>query len=172
MGKKVINSQSTALRISKNEKKQLNSLIRVLRPKVYITDSSSFKGLVQELTGNGNESPVFSPPPPMQKTIDGVPVIDIEDHGYEDSSTELSYNSSDLFVPTSFPALDSSLQELCFPAPYEVGLSQERDLESWLLDMDVYNYDGFVPAIQQEIKFPSMSALVSLSSLVVLEVIT
>ncbi|KAK3008420.1 hypothetical protein RJ639_014757 [Escallonia herrerae] len=172
MGKKVINSQSTALRISKNEKKQLNSLIRVLRPKVYITDSSSFKGLVQELTGNGNESPVFSPPPPMQKTIDGVPVIDIKDHGYEDSSTELSYNSSDLFVPTSFPALDSSLPELCFPAPYEMGLSQERDLESWLLDMDVYNYDGFVPAIQQEIKFPSMSALVSLSSLVVLEVIT
>lgn len=38
--------------VSKHEKKPAYSLMNVLRPKVYITDISSFKRLVQELTGN------------------------------------------------------------------------------------------------------------------------
>ncbi|KAK4846565.1 hypothetical protein QYF36_019210 [Acer negundo] len=57
MGKK--KSPESVMKISKNhhkqhhhhEKKQFNSLINVLRPKVYITDSSTFKSLVQQLTG-------------------------------------------------------------------------------------------------------------------------
>ncbi|KAK6142281.1 hypothetical protein DH2020_022629 [Rehmannia glutinosa] len=52
------------MKISKHEKRQeLNSLIKILRPKVYITNTSNFKTLVQQLTGNGNYSPLSSPPP-------------------------------------------------------------------------------------------------------------
>lgn len=44
--------------IVENKKLQkLNSLIKVLRPKVYITDTSGFKRLVQELTGNTDTCP-------------------------------------------------------------------------------------------------------------------
>lgn len=66
-------------KISKNNshhnhenKKDLNNLIKFLKPKVYITDSSNFKNLVQQLTGNGN-SPIISSPPQensQQVTID------------------------------------------------------------------------------------------------------
>ncbi|KAL1289738.1 hypothetical protein HN51_058128 [Arachis hypogaea] len=71
MGKKV--SQTALAKISKiNQKQQQNnfsSLIKVLKPKVYITDSSSFKKLVQELTGNNNETAsttiTTSFPPPL-----------------------------------------------------------------------------------------------------------
>ncbi|KAL4349599.1 hypothetical protein AHAS_Ahas10G0058100 [Arachis hypogaea] len=56
-----------------NQKQQQNnfsSLIKVLKPKVYITDSSSFKKLVQELTGNNNETAsttiTTSLPPPLE----------------------------------------------------------------------------------------------------------
>ncbi|KAK0590763.1 hypothetical protein LWI29_031367 [Acer saccharum] len=57
MGKK--KSPESVMKITKNhhkqhhhhEKKQFNSMINVLRPKVYITDSSTFKSLVQQLTG-------------------------------------------------------------------------------------------------------------------------
>ncbi|CAN1345450.1 hypothetical protein LINPERPRIM_LOCUS40374 [Linum perenne] len=38
------------------------SLMNILRPKVYITDASSFKSLVQELTGN------YDPPPAVAAT--------------------------------------------------------------------------------------------------------
>ncbi|KAL2322524.1 hypothetical protein Fmac_026903 [Flemingia macrophylla] len=58
-----------SLKISKHDhqKHQFNSLIKVLRPKVYITDSSSFKKLVQELTGNG--SPTTLSPPPLEPNM-------------------------------------------------------------------------------------------------------
>lgn len=57
MGKKVINQTST-LKTSKvvHEKQYFNNLIKVLKPKVYITNSSCFKKLVQELTGNGDSN--------------------------------------------------------------------------------------------------------------------
>nr|KYP52248.1 hypothetical protein KK1_025852 [Cajanus cajan] len=66
MGRKV---SQESLKISKNDhqKHQFNSLIKVLRPKVYITDSSSFKKLVQELTGNG--SPTTLSPPPLEPNM-------------------------------------------------------------------------------------------------------
>lgn len=53
----------------KKKKKELrlqpapvDSLIRVLRPKVYITDSAAFKSLVQQLTGNGTAATIPSDP--------------------------------------------------------------------------------------------------------------
>ncbi|KAJ0113685.1 hypothetical protein Patl1_01432 [Pistacia atlantica] len=85
-----------SLKINKNEsKKQLNNLIEVLRPKVYITDSSNFKRLVQELTGNGS-SIVPSPPSPttQQQQLQAyflennyVPVINVEDDRGEPQSS-------------------------------------------------------------------------------------
>lgn len=98
MGKKLSHKSS-----GKIEKKQppqqqegINTLIKVLKPRVYITDSSTFKSLVQELTGNGNiTSGIPSFPPPL-------PVIDLDDGGYQESSADLSsFDSSQVnnFIP-------------------------------------------------------------------------
>ena len=85
MGKKV---NQLASKTSKNEK-QLHSLIKVLRPKVYITDSSSFKQLVQELTGYRSQT--TAKPEETEKV---VPVVEIEDQGEIPSTTTLSMDSS------------------------------------------------------------------------------
>ncbi|KAF8043499.1 hypothetical protein BT93_A1728 [Corymbia citriodora subsp. variegata] len=68
MGKNMATLSRASLKISKHPKKhqqqqqqqqqqqkqqQFNSLIKVQRPKVYITNTSCFKQLVQTLTGNG-----------------------------------------------------------------------------------------------------------------------
>ncbi|KAK1404829.1 hypothetical protein POM88_004434 [Heracleum sosnowskyi] len=47
-----------------HEKKNLNHLVKVLKPRVYIIDPSNFKSLVQELTGNG----ITNPPLPCTPT--------------------------------------------------------------------------------------------------------
>uniref|UniRef100_M1DHH2 VQ domain-containing protein n=1 Tax=Solanum tuberosum TaxID=4113 RepID=M1DHH2_SOLTU len=68
MGKRAIKIQVSQLsqnRINKNNnipcnKKQLNNLIKLLKPKVYITSCSNFKNLVQQLTGNGSINPISS----------------------------------------------------------------------------------------------------------------
>lgn len=189
MGKKL--SQASVKITKKNDHKkqqqqQLNSLINVLRPKVYITDSSSFKSLVQELTGNGNIPLVSSPPPhPIVLLDDHVlpaPVIEIDDdvtmvgyNCYQQGSPDFSsFASSELSVPTN--SLTPSLDYYC--SPEELGihhqptttafneldsslanninnddnidhLSQYRNVESWLLEMDPFlnsNYErGYVP---------------------------
>lgn len=117
MGKKV---RQASLKVSKNER-QLQSLIKVLRPKVYITDGSSFKRLVQELTGNG--SSITSPPtiePDVQ--LANVPVIDIKDQKDPESSIE-----------ASFASLEYS-SELC----HQVSLSEELNQVS----NPIYLYDS------------------------------
>ncbi|XVE72357.1 hypothetical protein DITRI_Ditri11bG0033000 [Diplodiscus trichospermus] len=112
MGKKILSQ--VQVKISKTEKKQqLNSLIKMLRPKVYITDSSSFKTLVQDLTGNGScssrgdSSQLLLPSSPSPSSSSSlpqivekvVPVIDVEDdHGnpensMDDSSLDASVES-------------------------------------------------------------------------------
>ncbi|GLT28290.1 hypothetical protein SLA2020_032320 [Shorea laevis] len=53
MGKKISQAPAKISKSNIEKKQRVNSLIKVLRPKVYITDSSSFKKLVQELSGNG-----------------------------------------------------------------------------------------------------------------------
>lgn len=50
----------------KQRQQHNNISIKALRPKVYITDSSSFKSLVQRLTGNANTPP----PPPLPTLLD------------------------------------------------------------------------------------------------------
>lgn len=159
MGKK--SSSQASMKIPKHEKKQqIHSLIKILRPKVYITDSSNFKNLVQELTGNGN-SPVSSPPPSISAASPstGLPLIDIQDHAYQENSLDLSFDSScfstplegspDLRVPDSFNyVMETSLgtQKIDFSSQY-------MDLESLLMGMDSvsYNYDSCYGMIQQEV---------------------
>ncbi|CAK7346665.1 unnamed protein product [Dovyalis caffra] len=91
MGTKV---SQASMKISKNENNQLRSLIKVLRPKIYITDSSSFKRLVQELTGNGRTIP--SPPPPSkhQTELENVAIVNVEAQGEHESGMETSLDAS------------------------------------------------------------------------------
>ncbi|KAL3502932.1 hypothetical protein ACH5RR_037381 [Cinchona calisaya] len=165
MGKKL--SQSST-KISKNDnKKQLNSLIKVLRPKVYIIDSSNFKRLVQELTGNGNPISFVAPPPSIPEPVMGweVPIIEIiDDHGYQELSVDLSNDSSEASMPTSFTTAMDQSPELCVSDTtfnvFESSLSTQKmdfpacgDIESWLLETDdsySYNCDVSIPTIQQE----------------------
>ncbi|MBA0617926.1 hypothetical protein Godav_027335 [Gossypium davidsonii] len=89
MGKKIISQVKGKIsKTSCSDKKPLmNSMIKVLRPKVYIIDSSSFKSLVQELTGN----PTVSSPSSSSSSEKMVPVIEVEDdHGNPESSMEYS----------------------------------------------------------------------------------
>ncbi|TYH44212.1 hypothetical protein E1A91_D11G175300v1 [Gossypium mustelinum] len=88
MGKKIISQVKGKIsKTSCSDKKPLmNSMIKVLRPKVYIIDSSSFKSLVQELTGNPT---VSSPSSSSSSSEKMVPVIEVEDdHGNPESSME------------------------------------------------------------------------------------
>lgn len=100
MGKKV--SQSTSVKTSKNnEKKDFNSWIKVLKPKVYITDSSSFKQLVQELTGNGNGTTSSSHTLTKPQEIKKVPVIEIDEDDEPESSAEAASFSFDATTDSS-----------------------------------------------------------------------
>lgn len=60
MGKKVIMNNSQYQK-KKKKKYDFNKLIKLLKPKVYITESCNFKNLVQQLTGNNNGSIISSP---------------------------------------------------------------------------------------------------------------
>ncbi|KAK4577988.1 hypothetical protein RGQ29_028211 [Quercus rubra] len=160
MGKKV---RQASLKVSKNER-QLQSLIKVLRPKVYITDSSSFKRLVQELTGNG--SSITSPPtiePDVQ--LANVPVIDIKDQKDPESSIEASFASleysSELCHQVS---LSEELNQVSNPiylydstfeddstVNYGVDLLAYNDLDSWLLDMEPFPFYNDHAQIDQEV---------------------
>lgn len=105
MGKKL---NQASLKITKKEKQEFNSLIKVLRPKVYITDSSSFKKLVQELTGNRTSTTTSSPTPLEQKMVENSTQIEAEalrDH------TETSVE-----VSVSTEATTSSSHESCYTA--------------------------------------------------------
>ncbi|KAM3395843.1 hypothetical protein P3S68_004849 [Capsicum galapagoense] len=154
MGKKATNS----------EKKQFTNLIKLLKPKVYITHSSNFKNLVQQLTGNNingssssssSSSPIIissSPPPPPPRDHHHHHAGDQRMkfvHQYQESSRELSVDSSEGSIPSSNNT--NTLHEPCFSllnsnnnnsmGSQEVmdNISEEyyyRNLESWLLEMD------------------------------------
>ena len=100
MGKKILTQVQVKISKSTSEKKQLNSLIKVMRPKVYITDSSSFKSLVQQLTGNGTSdtvSQLILPSSSLPQIVEKlVPVIDvgIDYQGNPESNMESSFDAS------------------------------------------------------------------------------
>lgn len=191
MVKKFITSQATvddhellAKNISKNKKSNIQSTYEVY----ILKDPSTFQNLVQELTGNGNfistssscTSPLVSSPPcaitskPIDHEQEQVPIIqsnmvyDIEDYGFQQSSPELSFDSSDLigvpvmsdssqetidYMPTTLLNKEYDLQStwdmVSFPLQYE-------EMGSWFSEMDalVYNnYDSYAlqPVVPPEV---------------------
>ncbi|KAF5731335.1 hypothetical protein HS088_TW18G00012 [Tripterygium wilfordii] len=97
MGKKV-NQKSFRISKNSNQKQQFNSLIKVLKPKVYITDSSSFKGLVQELTGDGGSTTSS----PIAETVpENVPVL-VETESSIEGSIDASNDSLEFCNQVSF----------------------------------------------------------------------
>jgi hypothetical protein len=137
MGKRV--SQAST-KISKNEKNPLNSFIKVLRPEVYITDISSFKRLVHELTGNGRTIPSPPPPPKSLKVLEIVEVVNVEAHGEPDQcSMETSLDASvDLFGFCN--QLVSSTEELNQPCKYgESESSMETSFDESVNSLEFCN---------------------------------
>ncbi|KAH1129341.1 hypothetical protein J1N35_000719 [Gossypium stocksii] len=143
MGKKVIHQLT-----SKNVDKQLHSVIKGLKPKVYITDSSSFRHLVQELTGYRTQT--------VPIPDDVAKVIEIKKGGdmFPDFTTTLS---TDLSLGCSFDLYDDQTFHLddinqltgllqtddrdMFDEMSNLSTNYQqmdwlgcRNLESWLLD--------------------------------------
>ncbi|KAK8688756.1 hypothetical protein V6N13_087500 [Hibiscus sabdariffa] len=81
---------------SRGEKKPLNSLIKVLRPKVYIIDSSSFKTLGKAIVSSPSSPSLSSPSLSLPRISDPPePVIELEDDpGNPESSMESSFDAS------------------------------------------------------------------------------
>lgn len=160
MGKKII-SPAAALKISKKNninhekknKQQLNSLIKVLKPKVYITDSSSFKSLVQELTGNGSSSststtrvsspspsPSSSSPPPPVETNSTEAFSDTYslDSSFDQPCSNSIIYDEPMFIEdeTAAASVEYLLMMNNDQQETELFAYQDLDLESWLLDME------------------------------------
>lgn len=117
MGKKVIMNNFQSQKISKNNshnngnKKNFNKLIKLLKPKVYITESCNFKNLVQQLTGNGS---VISSPP-LQHQV----------------SQELDFSQEYYKRMESWKLLESDF--------YYVGDNQEQFVSLYDFDYDLSN---------------------------------
>ncbi|KAF3444998.1 hypothetical protein FNV43_RR14691 [Rhamnella rubrinervis] len=111
--------------------KDFNSWIKVLRPKVYITDSSSFKSLVQELTGNGSSSssPIITSPPPMKLQV----ADKIQDDYYHQVEPE---SSTDVTVDVS---VDDSSDDQYLYSNHQVLLTADHDHQDHYDDHQVYN---------------------------------
>lgn len=131
-----------------------NSLRKVLPPKVYIIHNSSFKSVVQQLTGNVSIAP--SSPPPLETSPEIVPSFSdlyfrhefcgvsegtpsnsnsyssMKDFGYS-----LTSDNAQIASPESLSSLDCTFsrdQEVYNPSNQ---LFSFEDLESWILDMSV-----------------------------------
>jgi len=112
MGRKI--SQASP-KISKDDpqKHQFKSLIKFLRPKVYITDSSSFKKLVQELTGNGSPT-TLSPPPLETNMVQNSNFVGTESHGDPQTSSDDVSVSPDANSPELYEALmNEEFNQVC-----------------------------------------------------------
>lgn len=115
---------------SNKNKKDLNSWIKVLRPKVYITDSSSFKSLVQELTGNGSSSSLPIPPTSSSATtattsppLPGkAQMVEIQDDYYPQVEPE---SSTDVTLDVSVD--DSSDDQYWYSSHLQVLLTSHDD---------------------------------------------
>ncbi|KAF8007812.1 hypothetical protein BT93_K1720 [Corymbia citriodora subsp. variegata] len=145
MGKKVMVSEASSVKVSRNHEKkprpdhhhQLHCQIKDLKPKVYITDASSFKRLVQELTGNAASNPAVPSSPnsiltSCPETASGgsaqvqepmsLPVEDRDHHGV----------SWSMMAEVQVPVIESS--QITGDIDHPVGLVGLEELESWLLE--------------------------------------
>ncbi|KAI4331123.1 hypothetical protein MLD38_029341 [Melastoma candidum] len=124
------------------------SSLSVLRPKVYIIDSSSFKHLVQELTGKEAPSKTTSSPSSSLSSSSSPPlpsIVAVEDTGFmEVILTSSEDNSTGQVLPQMSSPDTNSLSSPCdmdyvpFPAPTNhMGFDfSYDDIESWLLEME------------------------------------
>ncbi|GMI76275.1 hypothetical protein HRI_001296800 [Hibiscus trionum] len=141
MGKKKV---SGALPKTCKKEKQLHSLMNVLRPKVYITDSTSFKQLVQELTGY-RQSRITDIP----EEVETVPVME----NIEIAAPSITATSLDSSSCTQTFQLEEINQEsgpmqtadqhmsMFYHEPLSVSQghtdwSAYQNIESWLFDTD------------------------------------
>ncbi|KAJ7965069.1 VQ motif containing protein [Quillaja saponaria] len=162
MGKKV---SPESVKISKNEKHQFNSLINILKPKVYITDSSSFKRLVQELTGNNSTTASPTPVPFSEKeVVEIVSVEEVEDQreNIETNSVEVSTDDSSKLCYNEFMneglnqvwhqmcVDDTTLEDSITNNPVD-HLFTYQELESLLLDVEPYPFYNSCAYMGQEV---------------------
>lgn len=143
------------MKICKHDEKRQkhkDNLIKILRPKVYITHSSNFKNLVQQLTGNINEtysSPITSPPPP--NPIYEVPPFAAEQTEYDHIHDAL-YDQVDLssYFSSSPVSQNSYVMENALDHSY----SNYKDIESMLMtemESDSCEYDACFGMFQEEV---------------------
>ena len=156
MGKKVIN-QASSLKSSKNihEKQQFNNLIKVLKPKVYITKSSCFKKLVQELTGNGN---TLSPQTlEVPKVVESCNIIGTEFQ--RDLETETTSVENASFSPEATSYNSSSTSEFSSDALLNEEFNQVCN--QLCLDESLFFQDTFVnqPLDDQLLAFQNLESL-------------
>ncbi|KAI3719796.1 hypothetical protein L6452_20701 [Arctium lappa] len=127
-----------------------------LKPRVYITQSSSFKTLVQELTGYDHTaaakptilSAISTPRPEAGSTRDlqinrNNQHADTNDHNCNSMSSFDDLDSSWLAPFDYTDRLSDELQGLQQPPSFvpntgnQIGVLQDTNLESWLLDIDM-----------------------------------
>ncbi|KAK4364020.1 hypothetical protein RND71_015378 [Anisodus tanguticus] len=163
MGKRALSTQVSQLsqKITKNSnipcnKKQLNNLIKLLRPKVYITSSSNFKTLVQQLTGNESIKSVKESEHPIQNLKSTDEVIQVLDSSIQDIvhpfanldkvnegqvyslteshqesiSQELAVDSWKGSMPSSFTVHESSSQKSSSAESHQESINQELSVDS------------------------------------------
>ncbi|CAL1393934.1 unnamed protein product [Linum trigynum] len=111
----------------------------ILRPKVYITDISNFKTLVQELTGNGAVDPVA----PQWESSPSSEIFESESESVDassssvDSSVTASFNQEEMnnFQPYGYYDDQMGLYSLEETRSNDM-LACQADLEALLEDMD------------------------------------
>ncbi|KAJ6873637.1 hypothetical protein NC651_032482, partial [Populus alba x Populus x berolinensis] len=153
---------------SKEEKQRFSNSIRALRPRVYITDTSKFKTLVQELTGNGKGggSCISAPPEGSSpQAIQEAPFIGIEDQEHDHRESSLETTSVEGYVQNSFDLckvfqtdhhqevsqaymadISAFGDHVSMPMDQQEDLLAYHDLESWLLSSEEQcssSYNGY-----------------------------
>lgn len=115
MGKKISHKISKDEKKNNNNNKDFHSCIKVLKPKVYITDNSNFKRLVHELTGNRNSNTTFSPPSTETQVVieKVVPVIDLEDQRESVYTSSSSSSTREVSIDASIEILPDHYELLC-----------------------------------------------------------
>lgn len=139
-------AKTTQKSTKKSDKRQLSSVLKVLRPKVYITDSSSFKKLVQKLTG---KEVIISPKSPTQtQQYDYSPMIQVahDSHFFEEVCHEL--NSLSPIRNLTTEKTSKLVPEVDLKLAYE----QKNDL--WSVGEDPGQFfDDCIFETQEEVEF-------------------
>lgn len=150
-------SGKSSKKVHKHEKKQQQtnncSSIKIMKPRVYITDSSKFKNLVQQLTGNPENSIVISSSPPSTTPISPpAPYLECLDYGYQEDSLDLSFDSSCFSTPVNAGSPDLNVEDSFnyyamgnSSVPQNMDFaSQYKELEDLLMGLNPVSYDSAV----------------------------